>query len=206
MKSKLFLAWIALLLAALACGGDDGGGGGVSTTTKPSGSSIGTVQRVQKDVTQNSIPLVDTNARPLNQNDTIGVFNDGLGDLFFNGGLSLRLFNKSNLSGVNATPAPGSSLIARMRLEFGGFTGNQTGAGIQTEINTPNGAKITIAGTDFFVVYDRDQQVTYCGNFGGSMTVEAAGSPPIGIPNGQIYRVDPGAPPVYWRDIPWSMG
>lgn len=220
MKNKLFLAWIVLLLAALACGGGgDGGdtgngegggesggggsGGGVTTTTQPPDNSIGSIQLIQKDVLQNNQPVVGTQS--LLQGAVIGVFNSGLGDLFFTGGLALRLFNDTQLGGVSAEPAPGSSLIARMRLEFGGFTGQQTGAGAQTTIETPNGATITVAGTNFFVVYEPGSRVTYCGNFGGRIAIQAAGSPPIGIPDGQIYRVDPGAPPVYWQDIPWSM-
>jgi hypothetical protein len=199
MKNKLFLAWIALLLAALACGG----GGGGTKTAKPPDNSIGSIRLIHKDVLQNNQAVTGTQS--LLQDAVIGVFNGGLGDLFFTGGLALRLFNDTQVGGVSADPSPGSSLLARMRLEFGGFTGKQTGEGTQTTIETPNGATITVAGTNFFVVYDPGSQVTYCGNFGGRIAIQAAGSPPIGIPDGQIYRVDPGAPPVYWQDIPWSM-
>jgi len=186
--------WLCLLLPVLlaACGGLSG-----------EDQSIGTVSRVSDVVQQNQAQVQDTN--PLQQDDTIRLEKGGEGLLDFGGGLLLRLFNDSQVGGVQSESAQGSALLVRLRLEFGGFTGQLTQPGGQVVFETPNGATINVAGTDFFLVYNLAGGETYCGNWGGQMWVEANGSGRLPVTQGLIYRVETGGQPAPWLRMPWSM-
>lgn len=189
LKSASLYLFLAVLLAA--CGGLSGGD-----------QSIGTVSRVSDIVQQNQTQVQDTN--PLQQDDTIRLEKGGEGLLDFGGGLLLRLFNDSQVGGVRSESAPGSARLVRLRLEFGGFTGQLTQPGGQVVFETPNGATINVAGTDFFLVYNQAGGETYCGNWGGQMWVEANGSGRLPVTQGLIYRVETGGQPAPWLRMPWS--
>ena len=167
------------------------------------GQSIGTVSRVSDIVQQNQTQVQGTS--PLQQNDTIRLVNGGEGLLDFGSGLLLRLFNDSQVGGVRAESAQDSTLLVRLRLEFGGFTGQLTQPGGQAVFETPNGATFNVAGTDFFVVYNGGGGESYCGNWNGHMWVEANGSGRLPVSAGWIYRVEPGGQPARWRPMLWSM-
>jgi hypothetical protein len=165
--------------------------------------SIGTISRVSDIVQQNQTVVQDTN--PLQQDDTIRLANGGEGLLDFGGGLLLRLFNDSQVGGVRSESALDAALLVRMRLEFGGFTGQLTQPGGQVVFETPNGATVNVAGTDFFLVYNQAGGETYCGNWDGQMWVEANGSGRVLVMPGLIYRVESGGQPAPWRRMPWTM-
>ena len=194
-QRRLNLAWLYLILAVLlaAC-----------SSLNRRDESIGTVSRVSDIVQQNQTQVQGTNS--LQQDDTIRLANGGEGLLDFGGGLLLRLFNDSQVGGVRAESAQDSTLLVRLRLEFGGFTGQLTQPGGQVVFETPNGATVNVAGTDFFVVYSAGGGESYCGNWNGHMWVEANGSGRLPVQTGWIYRVEPGGQPMPWRQIPWSMG
>jgi hypothetical protein len=194
-RNLISLGIVCLLMVAIlmGCSALPGMGGG----------SIGTVSRVSDLVEQNQTQVQGTN--PLNQDDTIRLANGGEGLLDFDGGLLLRLFNDSQVGGVQAESAQETALLVRMRLEFGGFTGQLTQNGGQVVFETPNGATINVAGTDFFLVYNQAGGETYCGNWEGQMWVEANGSGRMPVASGLIYRVEPGGQPAPWRQMPWSM-
>lgn len=188
-------AWLCLLLAVLltACSALPGFGD----------QSIGSVSRVSDIVQQNQTQVQGTN--PLQQDDTIRLANGGEGLLDFGGGLLLRLFNDSQVGGVRAESAQGAALLVRLRLEFGGFTGQLTQPGGQVVFETPNGATVNVAGTDFFLVYNAAGGESYCGNWSGQMWAEANGSGRLPLAAGWIYRVETGGQPAQWRQMPWSM-
>jgi len=165
--------------------------------------SIGTVSRVSDIVQQNQTQVQGTNS--LQQDDTIRLANGGEGLLDFGGGLLLRLFNDSQVGGVRAESAQGAALLVRLRLEFGGFTGQLTQPGGQVVFETPNGATVNVAGTDFFLVYNAASGESYCGNWNGKMWAEANGSGRVPLSTGWIYRVQPGGQPAQWWPMPWSM-
>jgi hypothetical protein len=120
------------------------------------------------------------------------------------GGLSGGDRSIGTVGGVRSESAPGSARLVRLRLEFGGFTGQLTQPGGQVVFETPNGATINVAGTDFFLVYNQAGRETYCGNWGGQMWVEANGSGRLPVTQGLIYRVETGGQPAPWLRMPWS--
>jgi hypothetical protein len=158
------------------------------------GSTIGSVSRVSDIVQQNQTRVQGTN--PLQQDDTIRLANGGEGLLDFGSGLRLRLFNDSQVGGVRAGSAQGAALLVRLRLEFGGFTGQLTQPGGQVVIETPNGATVNVAGTDFFLSCQRGVLLRHR----MAKCVEAVVA---ALPVTWLVRVN--RQPAQWRQIPWSM-
>lgn len=190
------LAVTLLILATLACLSTGGG-------SESSGTSIGTVSLVDDKVDHNNNPLSGT--ENLKGNDSIKVTDAGEGLLDFGGDLLLRMFNTTSLGGITVASSSGSPLDVRMTLESGGFTGNKVKPGGKAVFDTPNGAKITIYGTDFFIVYDQLGGVTTAGNFSGQMEIEAGGSGPVPIPEDHSRRVEPGGQPGPETPLPFDQ-
>jgi hypothetical protein len=197
LSKPLFSVVALLALAALACLSNGGG-------TQPPGASIGKVSLVDDQVEHNNNPL--SGIEDLKGNDSIKVFDAGEGLLDFGGDLILRMFNTTSLGGITVASSSDSPLDVRMALESGGFTGDKVKPGGKAVFTTPNGAKITVYGTSFFVVYDPDSGVTTAGNFNGRMEIEAGGSGPLPIPENHSRRVEPGGQPGPETPLPFDRG
>lgn len=197
LTKSLFAVVTLLALAGLACLSNGGG-------TQPPGASIGKVSLVDDQVEHNNNPL--SGIEDLKGNDSIKVFDAGEGMLDFGSDLILRMFNTTSLGGITVASDPGSPLDVRMTLESGGFTGDKVKPGGQAVFTTPNGAKITVYGTSFFVVYDPESGVTTAGNFNGRMEIEAGGSGPVPIPENHSRRVEPGGQPGPETRLPFDRG
>jgi len=187
MKNKLFLAWIVLALAAAAClcNGGNGTSGGASGSE-----AIGKINLVTNVVEHNKNPV--TGSESFFNHDSIGLLNGGEGRLDFLGGLSLDLFNDTLVGDIQSEAASGSSMLAKMRLEYGGFTGSLTASGTSASFETPNGAVVTVYGTDFFIVYNQSTSTTTVGNFQGSLEVQVGSGPALPVPNQTLRHVLPG--------------
>jgi hypothetical protein len=94
-------------------------------------------------------------------------------------------------------------LFARIHLETGGFTGKLTDEGGQVIFETPNGAEITILGTQFWIIYDPADQVLGVGNFEGT-TVVAIRDISLAVRSNHYVIVRPGQPPEPERLIPMT--
>jgi len=197
LSKPLFSVAALLALAALACLSNGG-------ETQPPGAAIGKVSLVDDQVEHNNNPL--SGIEDLKGNDSIKVFDAGEGMLDFGSDLILRMFNTTSLGGITVASDPGSPLDVRMTLESGGFTGDKVKPGGQAVFTTPNGAKITVYGTSFFVVHDPETGVTTAGNFKGRMEIEAGGSGPVPIPENHSRRVEPGGQPGPETRLPFDRG
>lgn len=187
MKKKLYLAWIVLALAAAACLCN---GGNNSSGDSGAAQAIGKISLVTNVVEHNKNQV--TGSEFFYNHDFIGLLNGGEGRLDFLGGLSLNLFNDTLVGDIQSETGSGSSILARMRLEFGGFTGSLTASGMSVPFATPNGATITVYGTDFFIVYDASTSTTVVGNFGGRIEVQVGNGPAQPVPGGTFRQVFPG--------------
>lgn len=192
MKTKFFLAWIVLVLAAAACLCNGSNGGDDTSPDLPQDTSIGSITRVTDNVLQNQIKIEDNQSKPLQQRDSVGLIDGGECVLDFRGDLVLRLFNDTQVEDIQSEVDSGSSMLARMRLEYGGFTGSLTAVGKSVPFETPNGAIITVYGTDFFLVYDPASSTTTVGNFQGSLEVQIGSGPPQPVPGQTMRQVLPG--------------
>ena len=177
-------------------------GCGRRPTSTPPNTSIGTISRVNDVVEKNKNRV--SGEDKLFQNDSIGLINGGEGLLDFGSALILRIFNDTNVGGIKAATDPNSSLLVRLRLTFGGFTGKLNQPGKQVVFDTPNGAKITVFGTNFFLVYDPEQDLVTAGNFDGGMDIQAGGSSPVPIPPGSLRQAQGNNQPSPEVPIPFS--
>ncbi len=165
--------------------------------------SIGTIQHVSDFVEWNESQVVDT--APLHNNDRLRLYQQGEGLLDIRGKARFRVFNTTQLGGITAEAAPGTPWLIRMWLEVGGGTGEFAEPGGSWEIATPSGAKITIFGTRFFVIYDPNQQVMIAGNYDGSMEMDAGGSLVPILPDSYAWSTA-NSQPVVTSPIPLSIG
>jgi hypothetical protein len=139
----------------------------------PVDTSIGTIERVTDVVQQNEDTVRQTNL--LFQDDEIRITDGGEGELDFGGELILRMFNDTQTGGVRVGSAPGTPLDVRLFLDSGGFTGQLIEPGSRAEFQTPNDATIIVYGTDFFIVYDEENDITSVGNWEGEIVIELDG-------------------------------
>lgn len=172
-------------------------------TPPPAGNSIGTIERVTDMVHHNQKQLSGTD--DLVQNDSLRLFNGGEGILNFGSDMVLRLFNDTQLGSVRTSNAPGTPLVVKMALLTGGFAGRTFKSGVRSTFTTPNNAQINVFGTDFFIVFDPNQDMTTAGNFGGDMEIDAGGSGPVPIPSGTLRQAQGNNPPSPELPIPFSM-
>ena len=212
MSKRLSLCLFVLMFVAAACLCSNGDNGGTSTvdtvTVTQTVRSVGTVaserQTVEHGPTASTLKQI-TGSEPLFNGDSMRVIKGGVGLLDFRNNLKLRLFNESQLSGIEAESAPGIPLIARMLLERGGFTGHLTQPGGRATFHTPGGAEINVYGTDFFTVYNEGTGLTVAGNFGGAMEVSSAGIT-VPLPSGAFVLVASGQQPEKPQEpIPFDL-
>jgi hypothetical protein len=126
-------------------------------------------------------------------NDTLRVTLGGIAKLdLLEGQISIRVFNNTALEEVTADPSETSDPVVRMKLVFGGLSGEVAKNGTPVKFNLTNGVNIYILGTQFLVFYDFRTGTTYIGNFDGTIayTIPGQGSTQL-IPAGQIYEISP---------------
>ena len=78
----------------------------------------------------------------------------GKGKLTLDDGSFMTLFNETEVSGVNVCTSPPET---DLYLQNQGFLGHVP-PGPPVTVNMPNGAKVTILGTYFFVMFNRETQ------------------------------------------------
>lgn len=195
---RLILACGLLVLGALACN--------LPWPNPPlPGESIGTIEKEESDVLQNSVEVVAINN--LIQDDTLSVQNGGVGLVRFGQDLSIRLFNETLAGEFRATRSasgPNSTLIARITLFTGGLTGRLVKENNTATFKTMSGAKILVKGTEFFIVYDPETMVTTIGNFSGLLGVNAGGISAT-LTSGYYLEVHPNRPPGVQKQIPFTL-
>ena len=89
-------------------------------------------------------------------------------------------------------------IVLAAHLLRGGFLGEKTVGGDPIALTTPN-AVVVISGTEFFLAYDPETNVTWVGNFGGTMSVadivQAEGEP---LPDRQLAAIPAVRGRTYW--------
>ena len=180
-----------LALASIVCGEPT-----PTPTGPPEAESIGTIRRENTRV-QYGTSLAQlaelTNARPLLSESALRVTNGGEALLDFSAGLVVRAFNNANMSvALSTDPSP---YLLRFYLERSVATGELAAAGEAISWETPNGAQITISGTEFFVAFDPTTDRTLVGNFNGTIDIAHPSLPGgvAAIPGGEGYEI-PGGP------------
>lgn len=167
--------WILVSFCMILLGGCAPQQAEAVTPTLNSG-VIGTISRVNDNVErgQSAGKMIPVTANdPLNAGDFLQVSKGGEGLLDFGNYLQLRVFNDTKLQAITLQHADNIPLYARIQLETGGFTGTLQKKEGKAVFETPNGATISILGTQFWVIYNPIDKVVGVGNFGGTISVSA---------------------------------
>jgi predicted NACHT family NTPase len=197
---KSFISFIALIVL-VGCAGPR------LPVTSPTGESAGTLKAEKARVDHGS------NVNSLEQileeiaffaNDIVRVSDGGTALLDFGDKMRLRLFNDTEMQVISAEIAEDVPWEVRFFLYRGGFSGQLTEEGGQVIYETPGGAKITVLGTDYFVVYDANAQATIAGAFAGSVEVTGADES-IVLPAGNFVNVPDNQPPNLPEPLPLSQ-
>jgi Ig-like domain-containing protein/SdrD B-like protein len=124
-------------------------------------------------------------------NDAVRVTQGGVAKLDFLGNqISIRLFNDTEVHDVTADPSETVDPVVRMKLVFGGLSGEVTKNGIPAKFNIANGVNIYILGTQFLILYDPATSTTYIGNFDGTIAYNTPAQQSIQfIQAGQLYEI-----------------
>jgi hypothetical protein len=192
-KTFVWIVFVALLLSA--CGTQ-------STPITPTlgipntgSDSIGTIDAeetlVESGLGENLVQV--TQSGDFFNNSTVRVTNGGVAKLdFFANQISIRLFNDTAVGNVRADPSGTPDRAVRMKLAFGGLSGEVTKNGIPVQFEITNGVNIYILGTQFLVLYDPETSTTYVANFDGTIAYTLPGQQAVQfIPAGQLYEVSP---------------
>jgi hypothetical protein len=134
-----------------------------------------------------------SDTRQFFNHDTVRVTNGGTAKLdFFVNQISIRLFNDTAVGDIKADPSGTPDRAVRMKLVFGGLSGEVTKNGIPIYFEITNGVNIYVLGTQFLVLYDPNNGTTYIGNFDGTVAYSIPGQPSVQfIQAGQLYEISP---------------
>lgn len=197
-KIRLLLAFLMLFMVQCICssGGqaptqppDEASEEPPATTElPPQDESVGTLDLVNSQVESgppDNLQYLD-GMRNFYNGEGIRVTSGGKGKLSLNDGTRLTLFNDTQVSGVNLTASPRE---VDLLLQRQGFLGNVPPGG-NTVIHTPNGASIVILGTNFFVLFNEQTQVTTAGNFDGTILFTPPGGGQQTLNPGELVDID----------------
>ena len=156
------------------------------TVTSPD-DSVGTINLVNSQVQTGppeNLQFLE-GQQDFHNGDSVRVTQGGKGKLTLNDGSFLTLFNETEVSGVNVSTSPPETDLF---LQNQGFLGHVP-PGSNTTVDMPNGAKITILGTYFFVVFNTETQVATAGNFDGNVRFIPPGGTEQEIPPRQMVDI-----------------
>ena len=139
----------------------------IVTTPPPVDNSVGTINLVNSQVQTGppeNLRFLE-GAQDFHNGDSVRVSGGGKGKLTLDDGSFMTLFNETDVSGVNVSSSPPETDLF---LQNQGFLGHVPPGG-NTTVHLPNGARITILGTYFFVVFNPETRVATAGNFDGSV-------------------------------------
>jgi hypothetical protein len=156
------------------------------TVTSPD-TSVGTINLVNSQVQTgqpNNLQYLE-GEKDFNNGESVLVTEGGKGKLTLDDGTLMTLFNQTEVSGVNVSTSPRETDLF---LQNQGFLGHVPPGG-HTTVNMPNGAKVTILGTYFFVVFNSETQVATVGNFDGNVRFIAPGGTEQELPPRQMVDI-----------------
>lgn len=138
----------------------------VDPTKKPTpDDNIGTINQ-QVSRVQSGLPeKLQDGSRDFHNGEMVHVTNGGKGKLSLKDGTVLILFNETKISGVNTSISPPETDLF---LQSQGFLGYVPEGG-DTTVSLPNGAQITILGTNFLILYEENSKTAIVGNFDGTV-------------------------------------
>ena len=195
MKTNTTCAAIVILTLLLSACGANATPTAIVPNTGTDPESIGIISAeqtlVESGTSENLLQVTST--EDFFNHYTVRVTNGGTAKLdFFVNQISLRLFNDTAVGNVRADPSGTPDRAVRMKLVFGGLSGEVTKNGVPVQFELTNGVNIYILGTQFLVLYDPETNTTYIGNFDGTVAYTTPAQPSVQfIQAGQLYELSP---------------
>jgi WD40 repeat protein len=154
----------------------------IQAIATPQADSVGTINLVASQVETGPLENLQflEGLQDFHNGDAVRVTGGGKGELALDDGTQLLLFNDTQLDRVEVNVSPNET---RIRLVDQGLDG-YVPPGEPFIAEMPNGAVITILGTNFIILYDADTQVATAGNFDGTVL--------YALPNGTEEELPPG--------------
>ena len=197
---------LVLLLAIQSLCGLPGGeqpthAPGVPGELTPQGENVGTIDLVNSQVETgppDNLQFLEGQQDFYNGNG-VRVTAGGKGKLTLVDGSFLTVFNETEIGGVNVSTSPRETDLF---LQNQGFLGHVPPGG-NTTVDLPNGAKINILGTYFFVVFNSETQVATAGNFDGLVNYIPPGGTEQELPPGRMVNI-PADGEVVLMELPFT--
>lgn len=170
-------------------------------TETPGDESVGTINLVISQVQTGPPENLQSleGIQNFHSGDGVRVTEGGKGKLALNDGTQMTLFNETTVSGINVSTSP---YRTDLFLQSQGFLGYVPPGG-RTTVNMPNGAKVTILGTLFFVLYNDATQVAAAGNFDGTVTYTPPGGTEQILQQRTMVEI-PAQGEVIFMDLPFT--
>jgi ABC-type transport system substrate-binding protein len=203
------IAFFMIVLATATCcggggggngGGNTNGGGGGGVTTEPE-KPIGNISLVRTHVESGRNGNVQevNGSRDFFNEESVTVRDNGKGKINFNDGSEITLYNKTTTGQVVAQVSPPEISLLLTEQGFQGYVPK----GNTFKVNMPNGAKVTILGTHFFVIFDPGNGFTSIGNFDGTVRFTPPGRPEQDLPPATMVDIAPDGTP-YFQELRYN--
>lgn len=167
--------------------------------------SIGLIEKIQGGVQagpESSLANVDPR-RDMQNMDAVHVFNNGKANLDFHYGLTFTLYNDT-IGGGTSIGTDGTSRQAVLKLSQGGLQGHNP-PGSKTTVEIPNGVKILILGTHYFVTYDPVEDEVWAYNFDGQIQYALPSTGYQDLPSGILLEIDNGQVTTLYEGYSFSI-
>ncbi len=158
------------------------------TTPEPE-QPIGTIALVRTRVEAGRSGQVKDveSSRDFYDNESVRVRDNGKGRISFNDGSEITLYNNTSAEQVVAQFSPPEVKLLLTEQGFKGYVPK----GSKFIVDMPNGAQVTILGTQFFIVFNESTQYTTVGNFDGTVRFRPPGGSEQGLPPATMADIAP---------------
>jgi len=133
--------------------------------------------------------------------DTVNIQESGKALLTFE---DLEVYALAQTEFITTEGSKNNPNIINLLLHFGGVIGRNQDKDKTLQINLGNGVKVTVSGTEMFLIYDDEYDLTWVGNFDGHVQVEA-GSEALDLPGGQMTATEGNQLPENPIDLYFSL-
>ena len=151
---------------------------------------IGTVSNIRTQVhagARDDLKLIEGKVQ-LENGDFVSVTDGGKARLEFPGPIRLLLFNKTEVDSVTLETDENSNPRIVKRLIRGGYLG-YVEPGKYLTVDLPHEVKVNVLGTNFFIIYDEDNDLITIGKFDGTLNVSVPGQPSVELEDSELVDI-----------------
>jgi hypothetical protein len=151
---------------------------------------IGTVSNMRTQVhagARDDLKLIEGKVQ-LESGDFVSVTDGGKARLEFPGPIRLLLFNMTEVDRVTLETDENSNPRIVKRLIRGGYLG-YVEPGKYLTVDLPHKVKVNVLGTNFFIIYDEDNDLITIGKFDGTLNVSVPGQRIVELEDSELVDI-----------------